>query len=412
MRYLHSLTCFIFVLASGLSATFAQRVDFRDLDRFFGDEPKIEVSLKGALLRMGVKAAEQDDPEAAEMLRNIRGIYVRGYPLTEKTPQEARRKMTDLSRSLTDDGWDVITRVRDEESSVYVMTKETSGDLVDGMLIMVLDMEGDDDDGPMAMFVNIDGKVDPDRIGQVTGNLHINGVDFFSSKPKTPKPPKAPRAPRAYGGVDGETCGNPESDWFADCVEAFALQKAVENMRCPAEGKPGAKDCERERHRIMQEWKQKEKNYKTKLKQRPNEDPEEKEDDKDQNLNWVEDWELGDDLAVSFEVFEHPLVQKAFAQLNLSHLLDQSFSWPDQFHLTELNWGLKGLDRLPDLETLHVPLSSKGISLPEIDLPATVQLHLLKQRTQQLESLRRIMPKVQAMPTPVPAVAPCPTPKS
>jgi len=156
----------------------AQPINFDALDRFFDEEPKIEVTLKGALLRMGARAAATEDPEAAAMMRDIKGIYVRGYPVNGRSMEDVGRKMAGISRNLKSDGWDVITRVRDKESNVYVMVKEGRQEDVIGMLVMVLDM---DDDEPMAMFVNIDGKVDPDKIERLTGNLNINGMEYFSS---------------------------------------------------------------------------------------------------------------------------------------------------------------------------------------------------------------------------------------
>ncbi|MBL7978107.1 MAG: DUF4252 domain-containing protein [Bacteroidetes Order II. Incertae sedis bacterium] len=218
-RLVHLVVWLIPLLVFG-STTHAQPIDFDALDRFFDEEPKIEVTLKGALLRMGARAAEAEDPEAAAMMRDIRGIYVRGYPVKGRSMEDIGRKMTGISRNLKGEGWDVVTRVRDEESNVYVMVKEGRNDDVLGMLVMVLDM---DDKEPMAMFVHIDGKVDPDKIGRLTGNLNINGMEYFSSSGRR----SHNRSPYVRN-----VC--PDDD--EDCIEAPKVPKMKEHCEEDEEG--------------------------------------------------------------------------------------------------------------------------------------------------------------------------------
>jgi hypothetical protein len=148
-------------------------VDFGNLERIFGDEPKLEVTLKGALLRLARQVSSKDEPEMADMMRDIRGIYIRGYKVNANSFVEAKSRMSEVARGLEGHGWDIMTRVRDEESLVYILTKESNDQIIQGMTIMVMDMDGNDNDN-MAMFINIVGRVDPDKVGRMMKGMNIN----------------------------------------------------------------------------------------------------------------------------------------------------------------------------------------------------------------------------------------------
>jgi len=368
----------------------AQPINFDALDRFFDEEPKIEVTLKGALLRMGARAAEAEDPEAAAMMRDIKGIYVRGYPVNGRSMEDVGRKMATISRNLKSDGWDVITRVRDKESNVYVMVKEGSKEDVVGMLVMVLDM---DDDEPMAMFVNIDGKVDPDKIERLTGNLNINGMEYFSSGHRNtrnnapyvrnecsdddedciepPQPPEfkercdegdencveMPKVPKFKEKCDegDENCVEmPKPLKFKvkcaededDCVPMPVAPRspaAPTNLECPAPGKPGYKACIKAKRDADRTTKPKSSGG--------------------QNMNFNgQDW-------------EHPAVQKALRFAGMALNLEQGFdqllnlagtSFSDIAQVSTPTWG----------HIYQVSDFFSDMALPVVRLKAQPNLHM------------------------------------
>ena len=328
MNVFQKLALLLMLVWMATPATRAQRIDFDALDAFFNEDPKIEVTLKGALLKMGARAAESSDPETAAMMRDIRGIYVRGYPLGNRSYAEANQKMNEIARALRHDQWDVITRVRDDESSVFVMVRETAQEEVEGMLIMVLDAEGDDDDGPLAMFVNIDGRVDPDKIGRLTGNLHINGMEFFSENNRgthvrieTPEPPEFPRAPKikvkTEGGADEEDCiERPRlkvkekcAKNEKDCIELPRMPR----IQCPEAGKPGAKDCNRDRIRAEQEHQRAVEEFRRAFEENSS-------DEEDQEAPVPTPARHNENLNFNMDQWTHPAVQKAlhYAELALN----------------------------------------------------------------------------------------------
>ena len=109
-----TLTSLIIVIAMSQSVT-AQNsserdpgyVDLSRLESVFGDNPVIEVNIHGALLKLVAEASRYEDPELADLLRRVRGVYVRGYELRGLDLSEVRRYRSSLATELESGEWEV-----------------------------------------------------------------------------------------------------------------------------------------------------------------------------------------------------------------------------------------------------------------------------------------------------------------
>ncbi len=148
-------------------------LDPSQFDAYFSRPPKVEVNLRGAMLRLAASAVGEDDDEGtAQMLRGLRSILVRVYAL-----DSARDGLTDqlatVERNMIADGWSTLVRVRpdgDDSDDVWVYVRDT-GTVFDGMTVVSLDHDSGD-----ASFVVIDGLLDPTRIGSLGGHFGIPDV--------------------------------------------------------------------------------------------------------------------------------------------------------------------------------------------------------------------------------------------
>lgn len=168
-----------FLLVIALAAIAAQpalaqpkSIDVRDLDAFFQDEPKVEVNLKGSLLRLVVEASREDEPEFADMVNGLNAVTVRIYDL-DTALGDLENQLSGLGDNFEDDGWSTLVRVRaDEEDQddvwIYVLD---DGAMFGGLAVMALDHE----DNQVA-FVLIDGLIDPAQIGKLSSRF--GGVDI------------------------------------------------------------------------------------------------------------------------------------------------------------------------------------------------------------------------------------------
>jgi len=137
-------------------------LDFSTLDAEYG-EPRVMVNLSATLLRLA-SAIPQDDPAAAETLRNLDAVRVHVYD-THGNPGPATERMQRVAESLGAAQWDNIVRVRDEGEFVDVYLKQ-NGERILGLTVMAVD-------GEETVFVNVLGDIDPAQLQAV-----VDGVDL------------------------------------------------------------------------------------------------------------------------------------------------------------------------------------------------------------------------------------------
>jgi opacity protein-like surface antigen len=144
----------------------------RDLDRLFSDPPRVEINLRGSLLRLASEAMREDDPALSEMVRGLRGITIRIYPMAEMS-SSLLRSLDDISQGFEDSGWSTLVRVRaseeEDDQDVWIYVRD-EGDLFGGLAIMAVDR-----DDETASFVFFDGTIDPAQVGRLGSKF--GGVD-------------------------------------------------------------------------------------------------------------------------------------------------------------------------------------------------------------------------------------------
>ena len=146
--------------------------DFDALERAVDAETTLEVNIKGALLRMAAEAARVEDDLLAEMLLKLQGIQVRGYTLSDAEVEDLQDQIGRFARELSDEGWERVVRVREEDEYVEMMVRDTSGERVEGMVVFVLG-EGTNE----TVFVNIVGQIDPEDIGRIGRRFRIRVLE-------------------------------------------------------------------------------------------------------------------------------------------------------------------------------------------------------------------------------------------
>lgn len=177
-------------LAVPLAAPAAQTpLSVSQIEALFTEEPRVEVNLRGALLRLAAAASRRDDPATAELIEGLRGVTVRIY--------ERRHARADLSgalagfgRALEAGGWTTLVRVRERDADsgqtddvwIYVLDQD---DVFGGLALMVDGSENDE-----VVFVLIDGTIDPAQVGALTERF--GGVDERGNRRSRTAPPGAP----------------------------------------------------------------------------------------------------------------------------------------------------------------------------------------------------------------------------
>lgn len=176
MRSLFSLALSVLLLPAFAGQASAQpaTLDLASLDAFFDSPPKVEVNLRGSLLRMAASASREEEPDVADLIENLRGITVRVYPLGAAQDGLVSR-LNSFESSLQRTGWTTLVRVRPDPATgdtddVWIYVRD-EGDVFGGLAVMAIDHE----DGEAA-FVFIDGLIDPSQVGRLTSKF--GGVDY------------------------------------------------------------------------------------------------------------------------------------------------------------------------------------------------------------------------------------------
>ncbi|HRI16463.1 MAG TPA: DUF4252 domain-containing protein [Verrucomicrobiota bacterium] len=128
----------------------------------------VEVNLKGNLLRFAAKVAEQQEPDAADLLKSIESVRVNVVGLDESNRGEIKKRIETLAARLQTEGWERIVTVQKDGEDVGVYTKAGSQDSIAGIVVTVVSHEG------QAVFVNVVGELKPEKIAELGERLHIS----------------------------------------------------------------------------------------------------------------------------------------------------------------------------------------------------------------------------------------------
>ncbi len=139
-------------------------IDFGDLSSAYG-EPKISINIGGTLLQFVGLMSEDSNPETSEMMSQLKGVRVFGYPI-EKDPTVARQKFGEVKSTLKSKGWEPVVQVNEDDEQVLIYMK-MNGQSMEGMTVMTVDEEE-------VMFINIIGKLDPKQLGKVMEGLDVD----------------------------------------------------------------------------------------------------------------------------------------------------------------------------------------------------------------------------------------------
>jgi len=154
-------------------------VDFDSIEDDLGVEANIQVSVKGALLKLVSAAARVEDEEFADLVNGLKAIRVTGFSADEYG-HEVFDSARDLAKGFSDNlkrDWDQVAMVREKGENVYVYLRDID-DIIQGMVVMVVD----DKDGE-AIFVNIVGRIDPEQIGRIGQKFDVDVLEELGNLP-------------------------------------------------------------------------------------------------------------------------------------------------------------------------------------------------------------------------------------
>jgi len=129
----------------------------------------VEVNLSPALLKFAARIAKHQEPDAAEIVGDLRRIRVNVVSLDDGNRADIVAKIESVRRKLEQDGWTPMVTVREKNGgdNVSVHARQKNDDVIEGLVVTVIDGKGE------AVFVNIVGNISADKIGTLAEKYDI-----------------------------------------------------------------------------------------------------------------------------------------------------------------------------------------------------------------------------------------------
>ncbi len=143
------------------------------IDRFFqnyqDDENFTMVYVSPKMFQMVSKVVEgQDDEDIKDLVKDIRGLKI----LT--TEQNPLQYYEEAITKIPTNGYEILMTVRDKGSNVKFLTKESSEDVIEELLLLV----GGEDSFVLMSFV---GQLNLNKIAKLAQKLDIDGVEYLEN---------------------------------------------------------------------------------------------------------------------------------------------------------------------------------------------------------------------------------------
>ncbi len=178
-----------FIAAAGLSAVLSVASFAAETEAGYVDFGKllpstkgefVEVNLSPGMLKFAARMAARQEPEAAELLGNIKRVRVNVVSLDDSNRKDTITQIEAIRRKLEGQGWTQMVTVREKNGgdNVDVHVKQRGDDIIEGLVVTVIDHKGE------AVFVNIVGNISADQIAKVAENLNIEPLKKLRVKIK------------------------------------------------------------------------------------------------------------------------------------------------------------------------------------------------------------------------------------
>jgi hypothetical protein len=129
----------------------------------------VEINLSSAMLKFAARIAAKQEPEAAELIRNLKSIRVNVVGLDDSNRASTVEQIESVRRKLETQGWTKMVTVREHNGgdNVDIHVKQRGEETIEGLVVTVIDKKGE------AVFVNIVGNINADQLAQIADKFDI-----------------------------------------------------------------------------------------------------------------------------------------------------------------------------------------------------------------------------------------------
>jgi len=130
-----------------------------------GEGEFVEVQVRSNLISMVARLAEKQEPQVAEMLRNVQLVRVNVIGLDDKNRSEVIQRVKEVRAKLDKEGWEriVTAQKKDEDVGVFLKTR-----------------------GSEAVLVNVIGNIKPEQVAELGERFDIDPLKRVGEAIKKP----------------------------------------------------------------------------------------------------------------------------------------------------------------------------------------------------------------------------------
>ena len=134
-----------------------------------GEGKYVEVDLPEGLIKFAAKFASKDEPQAAEVLGNLKHVRVNVVELGDGNREEILGHVQALRNELTSQGWSQLVTVREQPKGddVQVLAKMRGEEAIEGLVITVISGCHE------VVLVNVVGDIKPEQIATLAERFDI-----------------------------------------------------------------------------------------------------------------------------------------------------------------------------------------------------------------------------------------------
>jgi hypothetical protein len=141
----------------------------------------VEVNLPEGLLKFASMFASKQEPQAAEVLRNIKHVRVNVVELSDANRSQIIERVKAVRQELETSGWTQIVNVREQPKGddVQIFAKMHGAEAIEGLVVTVIE------DNHEVVLVNIVGDIKPEQIATLAERFNIDPlkkIDFAGTK--------------------------------------------------------------------------------------------------------------------------------------------------------------------------------------------------------------------------------------
>ena len=143
----------------------------------------VEVNVPTGLLKFAATLAAKQEPQAAQLLGNLKHVRVNVVELNDANRQQMLERVKTVRQELQSQGWNQIVTVREQPKGDDVQIFARTGDdaAIQGLVVTVID------NGNEVVLVNVVGEIKPEQLAELANRFDIEPL----KKLKLPAPAPA-----------------------------------------------------------------------------------------------------------------------------------------------------------------------------------------------------------------------------